>query len=347
VKPLRRTLFLLPGLCLGLVFAAATLQAQNAAQPAGGQRTAAQQKTYRTKFMVYDLRTKKTKVILTVDGQFHAPNYTMDGKYLISDMGGELYRIPLHGDTAGPAEKIAISVKMMGTNDHSLSWDGKQIAITGITRMPTGQVRSAADIHNPLFIMNMDGSNAREVHLGWLHGWSPDGKYVVYAQYNKDNFDIFRVNVDGSGELQMTTNKAQDDGPEYSGDGKWVYFNSKRSGKWDGWRMPPDGAGPDDKLAERVTFGSDTQDYFAHISPDGKWIYTISYPMDQPDHQYVGPNMKIRVLKLKDGVATKGAELETVATFFGGQGSGNTSGWAPDSKKFAWTVYEELPAAAK
>lgn len=323
----------LAGLCLGLLLPSAPF----------AQTPAAAKPKYRSHFTVYDVRTQKASIIFTLDGEWHAPNYTFDGKFIVSDMGGSLYRIPLSGPDAGKPEKIAVSQTMMGTNDHALSWDGKQIAITGITRMPTGQIRSAADIHNPIFIMNMDGSNAHEIHLGWLHGWSPDGKCVVYAQYNKDNFDIYRVNVDGTGELQMTVNKAQDDGPEYSGDGKWVYFNSKRSGKWDGWRMPTDGAGADDKLAKRVTFGTDTQDYFAHISPDSKWIYTISYPMDQPDHQFIGAGMKIKVLRLEDGVAAKGAELKTVSTFYGGQGSGNTSGWAPDSSKFAWTVYEAIP----
>ena len=158
-------------------------------------------------------------------------------------MGGDLYRIPVSGADAGKPEKINVSQKMMATNDHALSWDGKQIAITGLTPPMPAKIRTPADIHNPLFIMNMDGSNAHEVHLGWLHGWSPDGKYVVYTQYHGDNFDIYRINADGSGELLMTTNKAQDDGPEYSADGKWIYFCSNRSGKWDGWRMPADGAG--------------------------------------------------------------------------------------------------------
>ena len=345
MKSLRSIFTLLPGLCLGLLFAASALPAQNATPPAaGGQGAQAPRPKYNTHFVVYDVQKRAAKTIFTVDGEFHAPNWTPDGKYIVSDMGGELYRIAVSGDKAGKPEKINISQKMMATNDHSLSWDGKQIAITGIVRMPTGTIRSAADIHNPLFIMNIDGSNAHEVHLGWLHGWAPDGKYVVYAQYNKDNFDLYRVNVDGSGETQLTSNKGADDGPEYSADGKWIYFCSNRSGKWDGWRMPADGAGPDDKLAERVTFG-DGQDWFPHISPDGKWLYTISYPMDHPDHQYIGEGMKIKVLPLVNGVGAKGAELKTVETFFGGQGSGNTGGWAPDSKKFAWTEYEKVPDA--
>ena len=210
-------------LSLGLLFAAAGLAAQNPTQP----RAVAPK--YRTNFVVCDVQGKTTTTIFTIEGEWHAPNWTPDGKYIVSDMGGDLYRIPVSGAGRGKPEKINMSRKMMATNDHALSWDGKQIAITGITPPMPAKIRTPADIHNPLFIMNMDGSRAHEVHLGWLHGWSPDGKYVVYTQYHGDNFDIYRINIDGSGELLMTTNKGQDDGPEYSADGKWVYFCSNRS----------------------------------------------------------------------------------------------------------------------
>jgi Tol biopolymer transport system component len=345
MKSLRSIFILLLGMCLGILFAVSGLPAQNATSPAaGGQGAQAPQPKYRSHFVVYDVQKKTSKTIFTIEGEFHAPNWTPDGKYIISDMGGELYRIAVNGDKAGNPEKIAVGVKMWATNDHALSWDGKQIAVTGIILPMPKTIRSAADIRNPLFIMNTDGSATREVHLGWLHGWAPDGRYVVYTQYNKDNFDIYRINVDGSGELQLTSNKGADDGPEYSADGKWIYFCSNRSGKYDGWRIPADGAGPADKLAEKITNG-DTQDWFPHISPDGKWLYTISYPMDHPDHVYIGAGMKIKLLAQLNGVAAKGAELRTVETFFGGQGSGNTGGWAPDSKRFAWTEYEKVPDA--
>lgn len=335
MKSLHRSFVLLAALCLGLPFVVAGLHAQN--------RAMAPRPKYRTHIVVYDVQTKTTKTIFTADGEWHAPNWTPDGKYIVSDMGGDLYRIPVKDGKAGKPEKIAVSAKMMATNDHALSWDGKQIAITGIVGPIPKKVHSAADIRNPLFVMNMDGSDAHQVHLGWMHGWAPNGKYLVYTQYHVDNFDLYRINKDGTGELQLTSNKAQDDGPEYSGDGKWIYFCSNRSGKWDAWRMPATGAGPDDKLAEKVTNGN-TQDWFPHISPDGKWLYTLSYPMDHPDHQYIGPGMKIKLLRLENGLAAKGAKLTTVRTFFGGQGSGNTGGWAPDSKKFAWSEYETLPA---
>jgi Tol biopolymer transport system component len=326
---------------VGLLFAIAWLAAQNPNQ------SGAVAPKYRTHFVTYDLDKKSNTILFTVEGEWHAPNWTPDGEYIVSDMGGSLYRISVSGGNAGRPEKINVSQKMMATNDHALSWDGKQIAVTGITPPVPGKIPIPGNIHNPLFIMNMDGSNAHEVHLGWLHGWSPDAKHVLYTQYNGDNYDIYRINIDGGGELLMTTNKGQDDGPEYSADGKWIYFCSNRSGKWDGWRMPAHGAGPDDKLAEKITDSDNTHDWFPHISPDGKWLYTISYPMDHPDHTYIGAGMKIKLLRLENGVAAKGAELTTVRTFFGGQGSGNTGGWAPDSKRFAWTEYETVPEPAK
>ena len=294
--------------------------------------------------MVYAVQKKTTTTLFTIEGEWRAPNWTVDGKYIVSDMGGALYRIPASGPNSGNPEKIFESQNLMTTNDHALSWDGKQIAVTGIALPLPAKIRTAADIHNPILIMNIDGSTAHEVHLGWLHGWSPDGKYVVYTGIVGGNADIYRVDADGSGELRMTTNKAMDDGPEYSTDSKWIYFCSSRSGKWDAWRMPADGAGPDDKLAEKITHSGDTQDWFPHISPDGKWLYTISYPMDQPDHSYIGDGMKIKLLRLKNGMGAKGAELTTVRSFFGGQGAGNAGGWSSDSKKFAWTEYEAIQA---
>jgi TolB protein len=340
VKSFRRAFVLLACLCI-LLMVGARLSAQN---PAHARAAAAK---YRTHFVIYDVQKKNTTTLFTLDGEWHAPNWTADGKYIVSDMGNALYRIPVSGADKGQPEKIYAAANMNATNDHALSWDGKQVAFTAIKLPMPAKIRSAADIPNPILVMNLDGSSAHQVHMGWLHGWSPDGKYLVYTGTLQDSANIYRIDADGSGELRMTSGKAADDGPEYSADDKWVYFCSKRSGKWDGWRMPAEGAGPDDKLAEQITHGKDTQDWFPHISPDGKWLYTVSYPMDHPDHNFIGQGMKIKLLRLKNGVGAKGAELQTVRTFFGGQGSGNTGGWAPDSKKFAWTEYELIQQPAK
>ena len=51
----------------------------------------------------------------------------------------------------------------------------------------------------------------------YLHGWSPDAKYLVYTGGRNDEFDIYRIPADGSGpEVTLTNFKGLDDGPEYS-----------------------------------------------------------------------------------------------------------------------------------
>lgn len=341
MKWFRQGVLGLSGLALGLLFASAGSAAQIRS------RSGAATPQYRTNFMVYNVRTKAVRTLFSLEGEWHAPNWSPDGQYFVSDMGGSLYRIPLRGANRGRPEKIYASPKLTVTNDHALSWDGRHIGATGISLPMPAHPRGSANLINPILVMNSDGSAAREIHPGWMHGWSPNGSYLLYTRTVRDESNIFRIDADGSGDLQMTAGTAKDDGPEYSADGKWIYFCSNRSGKWEVWRMPAGGAGPEDKLAQQVTHGSDTQDWFPHLSRDGRWLYTISYPLDQPDHGYIGEGMKIKLLRLKDGLPATGAELTTVRTFFGGQGSGNTSGWSPDSKQFAWTGYVRVPEQAK
>jgi hypothetical protein len=80
--------------------------------------------------------------------QFYASdrdrNWSADGKYVVCDMGGALYRCPVSGSDIGKPEKIYGSQKMIVTNDHALSWDGTQIAATGITLPLPNNIRSAA-----------------------------------------------------------------------------------------------------------------------------------------------------------------------------------------------------------
>jgi hypothetical protein len=77
VKSLRRTLMLLSALCMVLPFAVASPVAQNAAQPVAS----APQPKYRTHFLIYDVQQKTAKTIFTVEGEWHAPNWTPDEKY--------------------------------------------------------------------------------------------------------------------------------------------------------------------------------------------------------------------------------------------------------------------------
>jgi Tol biopolymer transport system component len=264
------------------------------------------------------------KVIHTAAGFYQAPNWSPDGKYLLLNSPGKLWRLWPDGSGIEPVETGAV----MGiNNDHGIYPDGKWFAI------------SAGNI----FILPSSGGQPRQVTQNtpsYFHGFSPDGKWLAYCAKRGDNFDIYRVPFAGGEEQRLTTSPAYDDGPDYSPDGKWIYFNSNRAGTWDIWRMPADGAGPADSRAERIT-NDELEDWFPHISPDGKMMVFISFEKGIRDHP---PNKNVVLRMMKAPGAKPGkAEIRELVKLFGGQGTINVNSWSPDSKKFAYVSYELLP----
>ncbi len=111
-----------------------------------------------------------------------------------------------------------------------------------------------------------------------------------------------------------------DDGPEYTPDGTFIYFNSMRSGLMQIWRMAPDGSDQ-----EQVT-NDPLNNWFPHISPDGRSIAMISFPkeIDAADRPYY-KHVYLRVMPIDGGAPT------VVAYVYGGQGTINVPSWSPDS----------------
>ena len=143
--------------------------------------------------------------------------------------------------------------------------------------------------------------------------------------------------VAGGAEDRLTASPGYDDGPDYSPDGRWIYLNSDRSGSWDIWRIPADGAGPDDAHAERVT-SDEWEDWFPHPSPDGRWIVFLSFPKGTEGHP-ANRHVMIRRIPMP-GDTPAPAHPEVLMQFLGGQGTMNVNSWSPDSQKFVFVRYE-------
>ncbi len=141
------------------------------------------------------------------------------------------------------------------------------------------------------------------------------------------NFDVYTIPVTGGEETRLTTAPGLDDGPEYSPDGKYIYFNSERTGTMQIWRMRPDGT-----EQERV-ITDDFNDWFPHISPDGKWMVFLSYEKDVKGHPE-NKNVALRLMSLSDN------KISILAKLFGGQGTINVPSWSPDSKQVAFVSYQ-------
>jgi TolB protein len=91
------------------------------------------------------------------------------------------------------------------------------------------------------------------------------------------------------------------------------------------WRMQPDGSNP-----EQVT-DDGYNNWFPHISPDGKSIAFLSFnqdvaPSDHPFYKHI----YIRLMPITGGPA------RVLAYVYGGQGTINVPSWSPDSKRLAF-----------
>lgn len=263
-----------------------------------------------------DIRTGERRIVRRALEHFEAPNWTPDGKALIYNGGGRIWRIPVEGG----APELIPTGDVRCNNDHVLSADGRWLAISGsVGRDPS-----------KIFVVPITGGTPRlvtEKGPSYLHGWSPDMKKLVYCAQRDGEYDIYEITAEGGAEKRLTDARGLDDGPEYSPDGRLIYFNSERTGLMRIWGMNADGS------AQRmISQGPESADWFAHFSPDGKWIAYLSYDKSVQGH----PANKDVVIRLAEA---SGANPRVLVTLFGGQGTMNVPNWAPDSTRFAFVSY--------
>jgi Tol biopolymer transport system component len=273
---------------------------------------------------IVDVATGNATIVHQYRGSFQAPNWTPDGKALIYAQEGRLYRFDLAGRSATP---INTGFATRNNNDHVLSFDGKMLGISHHTAEDSG-----ASI---VYTLPAAGGTPKRVTAkgpSYLHGWSPDGRWLVYTGQRNNEFDVYRIPARGGEEMRLTSTRGLDDGPEYTPDGKYIYFNSSRTGRMQLWRMRPDGSGQ-----EQVT-NDGFNNWFPHISPDGKWIAYIAFPPDvaSDDHPFY-KHVLIRVMPIGGGAA------RVIAYVYGGQGTINVPSWSPDGKRLAFVSNSGMP----
>ncbi|MCK5455621.1 MAG: TolB family protein, partial [Melioribacteraceae bacterium] len=181
-----------------------------------------------------------------------------------------------------------------------------------------------------IYILPIEGGEPRlitESAPSYWHGWSPDGSKLVYCAERNKEYDVYSVSVEGGAETRLTDAPGLDDGPEYSPDGKYIYFNSVRTGQMKIWRMNSDGSNE-----IQITPDDEYGDWFAHPSPNNKWLVFVSYNNSVEGH----PANKDVVLRI---MPTEGGEPKVIAFLFGGQGTINVPSWSSDSKEFAIVSY--------
>lgn len=277
-----------------------------------------------------DVETGEETVLHEFPGIIEAPNWLNDGNTLLYNADGKIYRYEIDKDHV---EQVDTGFCVQCNNDHVPSPDNQLLAVSC---MPPELTDGTYESH--IYVLPMTGGEPKDLTgpgLSYLHGWSPDGKELVYCAFRKKpeeetmRIEICTIPSDGGEETCLTDGKGYNDGPEYSPDGKHIWFNSTRSGLMQVWRMNRDGSG----LTQMTD--SDANNWFGHVSPDGKHVIYLTFAQGELEPNEHLPNMYVS-LGMMD---YDGQNKKKLLDLFGGQGSINVNSWAPDSRRIAYVKY--------
>lgn len=271
----------------------------------------------RSSVEIFNINTGENRVVWQTERLFEAPNWSPDGRYLLLNSDGLLYRLSLGGGSH--IEKVYTGFATQCNNDHGISPDGSLYAISD--KVEFGK--------SAIYLMPSAGGAPKlmtENLPSYWHGWAPDGKSFAYCGIREQLFDIYTMDAATGVETRLTHGDGRNDGPDYSPDGQWIYFNSSRTGQMQIWRIRPDGSD-----VQRIT-DSRYGDWFPHPSPKGDKVVFISYDGDVFDHPR-DLDVRVRLMDLDGG------NVETLFDLFGGQGTMNSPNWSPNGDEFAYVRY--------
>ena len=273
---------------------------------------------------VYDTETDEVRDVRTFAGIIEAPNWLLDGDTILYNREGRIWRYSLAKD----AEELLDTGECIAcNNDHVPSPDNRLLAVSS---------HNSADRQSRIYTLPMSGGEAvcvTENAPSYLHGWKPDGSEVCYCAFRtgedgRTKVDIWMKPVDGGEERCLTDGVGYNDGPEFAPDGR-IWYNSTRNGLMQVFRMRDDGS-----ENTQMTF-SEENNWFGHVSPDGRRVVSLAFRKGDLDPWEHLSNMQVK-LYLMDA---DGGNRRLLLDFFGGQGSINVNSWAPDSRRFAFVRY--------
>jgi Tol biopolymer transport system component/DNA-binding winged helix-turn-helix (wHTH) protein len=142
----------------------------------------------------------------------------------------------------------------------SLSADGKALLAVQEQRINNVWVAQSNDLRQAKQITF--SSKGRRDGWGSIE-WTPQGK-LLYGAIIRNSATIWTMNADGQEQKQLTSTGYRDSYVS-TADGRFIVFQSNRSGTYEIWRSLPDGTD-----MKQLTSGGNNRE--PHLSPDGRWI---------------------------------------------------------------------------
>ena len=261
---------------------------------------------------IFDLHTGSTTRVLETDRHIEAPNWAPDGTWLLVNGGGRLFRVPFDSPEL---QEIDTGFADRCNNDHGISADGQTIILSHHTE------------DGPLiYTVPVSGGTPTlitpEPRCYW-HSWSPDGTRIAYTAKRGGIFGISTCALDGSDERRLTPSKGFSDGPDYTANGEWIWFNGELDTTMQLWRVRPDGSDLEQMTEdERVN-------WFPHPNPVTGEVLYLAYESGTEGHP---PEREVELRLLDPETGQK----HTLIPLFGGQGTINVPCWSPDGGRFAF-----------
>ncbi len=173
-----------------------------------------------------------------------------DGKKIVfcSDRGGDLDIWIMNIDGSGAHQ---LTKKLGYEGGPWWSPDGKHIAFRAYYPTTEKQKEDYTSLFKrhlirpttlDLYVMDADGSNVRQITndskdnvASFAPSWTHDGTSLVFASNRSDpkrrKFEVYKINLDGTGIERITYGDQFDGFPVFSPDGKKFVFASNRHGK--------------------------------------------------------------------------------------------------------------------
>lgn len=275
---------------------------------------------------VFDVATGSATVVAAFDDVlYEAPNWGADGQTLYLNGDGGLWAFAL--ETPDKPRRVAFEGLPPINNDHVLDPRGEAVFMSA----NDGQIYHGA----------LTGGAVRRVTSEdgvwhFLHGVSPDGSTLGFVRMTDFGSPgrLALMPSAGGAVTVVDTGAGHVDGPEWSPDGEWIYFNTEN------WASEPGHAQlarvpSENPVADKVErlLATVTVDWFPHLAPNGRLAAYLQYEAGTTGHP-ADREVELVLVETSDW-STSLARVPA----FGGQGTINVNSWSPDSARFAYVSY--------
>jgi Tol biopolymer transport system component len=311
---------------------------------------------------VLELQSRKLRRLTTHPDAEVGPTWSPDGTQIafarFTGPQRDIFVVPAEG---GEEQKLATA--SMGPPDPGspLSWspDGKLLAFTD---------RNSAEEPHGIFLFDLATSEKRRLTLpldkkaydAHPH-FSPDGKSLAFSRSAARLEELWIVPLSGGEARQLTFDRREIRGLDWTPDGTELVFSSRRGGQYTLWRVPIQGGEPRSlgltgenalgpsvaRLGHRLVYGQRFEDrniWRVELSPanapTGPPTPLIVSTRDETLPQYSPDGQHIAFVSNRSGSSeiwrctSEGGEPKPLTSFGGPQTSAPR--WSPDGKRIAF-----------